>query len=317
LGSRRHVSEFEEWRAELALDPVALEKTLRRLVWQKTDETSFPPGENYTTWSREAVDDFVIDLFKAKGKDILLTLLEAATSKGHFERAVLLAVERHLIDQAKKTPTGKLRRRLVTLLGQDTRFVHTKKPPPERWSLAGQPTELWQGDIQDLHRVADRVTGVAVTTWNEAGPTAAPVRHALVTVAEAVISGAGRAVRAQDLAQLLRERFVLIAPLKAYSLDLVGTEHEPEAPPLTGPEDAVLVKDAVDRVWSTLDDKEQRVLPYMHEPARFWCKTLGLRRKVAELLVERVKEKVFLAVPRDEHTEATITMLRERSRGRT
>lgn len=310
------MSEFEEWRAELALDPVALEQTLRRLVWQKTDKTSFPPGENYTTWCREAVDEFIIDLFQAKGANILLKLLEAATSEGHFDRAVLLTVERHLIDQAKKTTTGKLRRRLVTLLGQDTRFVHTRKPQPERWSLAGQPKDLWQGDVQDLQQVADRVTGVAVTTWNEAGPTAAPVRHALVTVAEAVISWAGRAVRAQDLAQLLRERFVLIAPLKAYSLDLVGTEQEPEAPPLTGPEDSVLVKDAVDRVWDGLDEGERRVLPHMHEPAQSWCRARGLRRNVAELLVERVKAKVLLAVPRDEHTEATITMLRERSRGR-
>lgn len=311
------MSEFEEWRAELALDPVALEKTLRRLVWQKTDETSFPPGENYTKWCREAVDEFVIDLFETKGKNILLTLLEGATSKGHFERAVLLTVERHLIDQAKKTETGKLRRRLVTLLGQDSRFLHIKKPPPERWALAGQPTELWQGDVQDLQQAADRVNGVVVNSWNEAGPTAAPVRHALLTVSEAVINWAGRAVRAQDLAQLLRERFMLIAPLKAYSLDLVGTEQEPEAPPLTGPEDVVLVKDAVERVWSTLDEDERRVLPAMHEPARAWCKALGLRPKVAELLVDRVKEKVLLAVPRDEHTEATITMLRERSRGRT
>lgn len=88
------MSALEEWRTELALDPVALEKRLRRLVWQKTDETSFPPGENYTTWCREAVDEFIVDLFTAKGKNILLTLLESATSEGHFERAVLLTGRR-------------------------------------------------------------------------------------------------------------------------------------------------------------------------------------------------------------------------------
>lgn len=311
------MSEFDEWRDTLALDPVAQEKILRRLVWQKTDAKSFRAGEGHTKWTREAVDEFVIDLFEKKGKSILLTLLEKATTEGHFERAILLTVERHLIDQAKKTETGKLRRRLVAVLGEDSRFVHVTEPPPERWALDGEPTEMWQGDVGELQKAADRVTGVAVESWNEAGQTAAPVRHALQTVAAAVISWAGRAVRAQDLAQLLRERFALIAPLKAYSLDLVGTEREPAAPSLSGPEDTMVVKDTVERAWECLTDDERRVLPHMDRPERSWAKELGYRPRVAALLVESVKEKVQFAVPLDEHTEATITMLRERSLGRT
>lgn len=311
------MSEFDEWRDKFALDPVAQEMILRRLVWQKAAEKSFPPGEGYTEWTRGAVDEFVIDLFEKKGKNILLTLLEKATTEGHFERAILLTVERHLIDQAKKTETGKLRRRLVTVLREDDRFVHVTEPRPERWALDGEPTEVWQGDVTELQRVADRVTGVAVESWNEAGQTPGPVRYALRTVAAAVISRAGRAVRAQDLAQLLRERFVLIAPLKAYSLDLLGTAWEPAAPLLSGPEDTLVVKDTVERTWGCLTEDERRVLPHIDRSERSWAKELDYRPRVAALLVESVKEKVRLGVPLDEHTEATIKMLRERSLGRT
>lgn len=66
-----------------------------------------------------------------------------------------------------------------------------------------------------------------------------------------------------------------------------------------------------------LTDDERRVLPHMDRPERSWAKELGYRPRVAALLVESVKEKVQFAVPLDEHTEATITMLRERSLGRT
>lgn len=311
------MSEFDEWRVALALDPVAHEKTLRRLVWQKADEKGFPPGGDHSKWTREAVDDFVIDLFESKGSNIIITLLEKATTEGHFERSILLTVERHMIDQAKTTETGKLRRRLVTVLGQDPRFLHVKDPPPERWTLAGGSTELWQGDVQELQKVADKVTGVAVESWNEAGQTAGPVRHALQSVSAAVLSWAGRAVRAQDLAQLLRERFALIAPLKSFSLEFLGTESEPAAPSEAGPEDAVMVKDAMDRVWACLTDDERRVLPHMHASERGWAKELGYRPRLATALVQSVTEKIRLAVPEDEHTEATVTALRERSLGRT
>lgn len=310
------MDEFDRWRGEFALDPVAQERVLRSLVRSHAKRNSFPPGEGHKEWTRGAVDEFILDLFdKKKDPRILLRLLERATSKEHFERSILTTVHRHLIDQAKATESGKLRRRLVTVLGQDQRFSFVGEPPPDRWALVGCPTDLWQGDVRDLLDVAYKVTGVVVDTWNEAGQTAAHVRHALQTVSAAVIDWAGRAVRAQDLAELLRERFELLAPLRVSSAALLPVDESATAV-LERPEDSVVVMDTVNRVWQTLTEDERTVLPYMHKPVRGWSKTAGLRPKVAELVVERVKEKVRLAVPLDEHTVPTITVLRERSRGR-
>jgi hypothetical protein len=314
---RGQVDEFDRWRDELVLDPEAQERLLRKLVRSHAKRNSFPPGEGHEEWTRAAVDDFILDLFdKKKDPRILLRLLERATSKEHFERSILITVHRHLIDQAKATESGKLRRRLVTVLGQDQRFVFIGEPPPDHWALAGCPTDLWQGDVRDLLDVAYKVTGVIVDTWNEAGQTAAHVRHALQTVSAAVIDWAGRAVRAQDLAELLRERFELLAPLRVSSAALLPVDDEPATALLERPEDSVVVMETVDRVWATLTEDERTVLPYMHKPVRGWSKAVGLRPKVAELVVERVKEKVRLAVPLDEHTATTITLLRERSQGR-
>ncbi len=317
------MDEFDRWRDELILDPVAQERVLRSLVRSHAKRNSFPPGEGHKEWTRAAVDDFILDLFdKKKDPRILLKLLkllkllERATSKEHFERSILATVHHRLIDQAKATETGKLRRRLVTVLGQDPRFLFVDEPPPDRWALAGSRTDLWQGDVADLLDVAYKVTGVVVDTWNEAGQTAAHVRHALLTVSAAVIEWAGRAVRAQELAELLRQRFELLAPLRVSSTDVLTTDEEPATLDLASPEDIVVVTDTVHRVWATLTEDERAVLPYMHKPVRSWSRKLGLGPKVAELVVERVKEKVRLAVPLDEHAAPTITLLRERSRGR-
>lgn len=309
------MSEFEEWRLQLRSDPSAQWRLLRQLVRQQVRRGSFPAPDGYAgRWTTPAVDDFIVELLEKKGVDLLLRTLERCTSQGHVERTLLLAVRHRLIDQAKGTETGKLRLRLRTALPEDSRFVAVEEPE-EAWTLQQLPTELWQGDIEGLLRAAIAVRGYVITTWNTAGPTRLEVKKALWGVSAGVIAWAAAAVRAQDLAATLRERFELLRPLQVSTLEKLPADAEPAT---TGgdPASRVAIGGVVDEVWACLTPDEQTALLHLTEPVEKWAGQVGLRAKQAELLVERVKEKVRLIVPEDEDAPTTITLLRERAAGR-
>jgi len=98
------------------------------------------------------------------------------------------------------------------VLTEDERFVHLTKPL-EGWVLVDGPTTLWQGDLEELARAARTVLGVRIERRNTAGRTPQPVKVALQAVSAVVLRRANGSVRDQDLANLLRGRFVYIAPL--------------------------------------------------------------------------------------------------------
>jgi len=311
----RRVSDFEEWRHRLRREPEGQWRILRRLVRQQVARGSFPPPDEYAgKWTVDAVDDFIVELLEKKGVNLLLDTLERGASQAHVERALLKAIKHRLIDQAKGTETGKLRLRLRNVLLEDPRFVHVESPE-EAWALDGLPTTLWQGDVDALVRAAHAVTGYTITTWNRAGPTRAEVKKALWEVSAGVISWAAAGVRAQDLAATLRERFALLRPLGFSALEKVPVDAEPVAEGADAAAE-VAVRGVVDKLWDCLDTEERDALVHLTEPVEKWARSLGLRPKQAELVVERVKQKVRLIVPLDEDTEATITLLGERAMGR-
>lgn len=309
------MSDFEEWRHQLRRDPKGQQRLLRRLVRQQVARGSFPPPDEYAgVWTRDAVDDFILELLEKKGVNLLLSTLERGTSQAHVERALLRAIQHRLIDQAKGTETGKLRLRLRNVLLGDPRFVHLEAPE-EAWTLHGLPTTLWQGDFGALVRAGYGVAGYTITTWNTAGPTPVEAKKALCEVSAAVITWAAAAVRAQELAGTLRERFALLRPLGFSTLEKVPVDKEPAAEG-ADPAAEVVVRDVVNQLWDCLDTDERAALVHLIEPVDKWARSLNMRPKQAKLVVERVKEKVRLIVPLDEDTEATITLLRERAAGR-
>ncbi len=205
------MSEYEEWLLDGDVD-VAL-ALLRRLAGQVTRTSSYPPPQGFRGWTDDAVDDLLVQMIDKKGGvAFLLGALASVDSQGSAERYLLATVDNFLKDQAKSTAHGRLRSRLETVLGQDARFEAVSRPV-RGWRLAGAADGWWQGDLTALDRVALRVRGVSIPSWNKAGPTPRPAREALTTVAVAVLTAAAAAVRAEDLARVLLERFrYAIAP---------------------------------------------------------------------------------------------------------
>jgi hypothetical protein len=309
------VSDFIEWRLQVRADQVAQWRLLRHLVRQQVKRGSFPAPDEYDRkWTLDAVDDFIVELLEKKGVNLLLKTLERGTSQEHVERSLLRTIHNRLIDQAKGTETGKLRLRLRTVLPEDPRFVHVDEPE-ESWTLENLPTNLWQGDLDGLLHAALSTRGYSIMRWNTAGPTPAEVKKALWEVSAGILAWAKAAVRAQDLAATLRERFELLRPLQVSTLDKLPSDREPAAEGVD-PAAQAAIRDVVNHVWSCLTPEEQAAVPHLAHPVAGWARSVGLRPMQAELVVERVKEKVRLIVPVDEDTPATITLLCERAAGR-
>jgi hypothetical protein len=306
------VNEYEAWSSTLQLDGDVFVALLTKLAGQLARTSAYPWPDGYNSWTDDAVRELVNVVYERKGKQLALKILVKATSQPALERLLLAAIKNVLIDLAKETETGKLRRRLLTVLGDDARFVHLTSPD-HCWALAGCPQGLWQGDRDELIRAAFAVRGFHIWTWNTAGPTAGPVSEALREVSAGVLERANGAVRDQELATVLRTRFIHIAPIDASPL---RDEHREAAPTTAGsedPEHAALLQITVNEIWSTLNSMEQAVIAHICEDEATWARKVSLRPREAAVVVARVKEKLRLAVVDDDQAEEVIRELRGRS----
>ncbi len=201
---------FEELTRTGKLGPVSFD-LLRRLVHQVRRSYGFPPPEGHVEWSDDAAYEVVLAMLtrEGKGQKFVTSCFALATDDASLERVYLATIKHYFIDEAKKTPRGKLRRRIARLMSEDLAYRKTKGSPP-RWALADHADgAVWQGDLDDLIARAARVTGVGITRWNHAGPTPKQTVHALKTTLLCVLQHAQGAVREEDLAKVLEARFEL------------------------------------------------------------------------------------------------------------
>ncbi|MFI8631273.1 hypothetical protein ACIGEP_01585 [Microbacterium sp. NPDC077663] len=187
---------------------------LIRLVGQIGRTSSFPPPLGHPRWSDQAVIDYVGSILStSRGRGMVINCAVTATSDASLERLLLVSIRRFLIDEAKATPVGRLRRRLRTLLAKDSRFVSADRllAGEEGWSVPGNGDAVWDGGVAELTRLTSSVQVAAIDRLNTAGPTPAAARHSLVTMSYEAVTRAVGAIRAQLLARFLHERFQLDA----------------------------------------------------------------------------------------------------------
>lgn len=303
------MDEFARWTSGDGLDDEAFAKLLIRLTGLVTRTKRFPPPQGYPGWTDGAVEDLANGVFLAKkGRTLALKLLEKADDQHSLERLLLKTIERYLIDEAKGTDPGKLRRRLVGVLGEDARFVHLKSPET-CWALADGPQQMWQGDRDHLVQAALAVHGYQILELNPSGPTSASAKKALREVSHGVLTVAAGAVRDQELAVVLLKRFPSIALVET-ALDMSDREGASLTGEEQGTEYQAVLAVVTESIWSSLSEEEQVAFCHVGEPAKEWAAELGLRPAAAQLGAARAAEKVALAVPADDLRKATVLELR-------
>lgn len=229
----------------------------------------YPPPEGFGSWTREAVEVAVGSLFEKKPHLLSKALVAGVADDEALEAFVLVALTRHLIDEAKSTEVGKMWRRFVTVLGEDARFVFADFPV-DCWALVGCAESVWSGDLDVLRAAAARVRGVYITELNKAGPTRKAVVHALREVAVAVVRETAAPVPAQDLARVVLERFFPGEQPLAY-LDEPGRDadelatHPPGPDSEPGPDFELSVEAAAESVYASLSANERSLVPHLGE----------------------------------------------------
>lgn len=288
---------------------------LRRLGAQVTRTSSFPPPVGYRSWSYEAVDDLLADMFtkdSLHAQIFVLACYAKATDQASLERLILASIRNFLKDQAKGTERGKLRRRLETLLSDDARFARPSGLAGIwAWALLHHPMGLWQGDLDDLHRAAARVRGYQISTWNTAGRTPKHTVIALTEVSYGVIDHANGAVRDEDLAAVVERRFALLAPpvfieipdgaFSASELAGVAAGDDPGA--------NLAVRELAEQLWLTLSTEEQALLPVLGQSLEVRQVATGMGRAATQALSEGLAERLRLATADDEDCEEIVLHL--------
>lgn len=306
---------FEELTRTGELGPVSFD-LLRRLVHQVRRSYGFPPPEGHAEWSDDAAYEVVLAMLtrEGKGQKFVTSCFALATDDASLERVYLATIKHYFIDEAKKTPRGKLRRRIARLMSEDLAYRKTKGSPP-RWALADHADgAVWQGDLDDLIARAARVTGVGITRWNHAGPTPKQTVHALKTILLCVLQHAQGAVREEDLAKVLEARFELLAPARFTPLyadegtvaEIVERQAATTAPDPTG------VDAVAEDIWQRLSPNERLLLPYLDKDAHHAAQLLEIRQGHAAMVLSNLKTLLRDALSVDSDPQAVMTALLRR-----
>ncbi|MCX4758593.1 hypothetical protein [Kitasatospora purpeofusca] len=304
-------SAFEELLQTGEPGPVTLD-LLRQLVHQVRRTYGFPPPEGYTEWSDDAADDVITSMLtrEGEGRKFVTSCSVLAVDEASLERLFLAAIKNFLIDEAKKTPRGKVRRRIARLMSEDP--VYRKGPgSPPGWALAEHAEgAIWQGDLDDLIAQAARVTGVGITRWNHSGPTPKQTVHALKTILLKVLQYAQGAVREEDLAKVLQTRFELLAPARFITLyadegavsELVEQRSADTADPVRG-------EGLAEDIWQRLSPNERLLLPYLDEDAHHAAQLLEIRRGHAAAVLSNLKTTLGRALSAETDQQSVMAAL--------
>ncbi|WP_251021002.1 hypothetical protein [Streptomyces sp. ISL-98] len=258
----------------------------------------------------------MLDRKGAGGRFITSCFLKAVDDRS-LEKLFFTTVRNFLIDEAKMTDRGKLRRRFARRLQEDDRFLKVTGPSP-RWALAaGTRGQVWQGDLDTLVRAAWEVRGVWITAWNHSGPTPVETVQALMTVLTAVLEAAGGAVREEDLARVLEARFDLLAPPEyttLYADDGALIDPTVAAADLgsVADRDPVFADVRAEWIWQALSPQERILLSYLEDSPAAAAGILQSGPRQAGAIMEAIREKLRLALSDDSDQVAVLGALLNR-----
>ncbi|MGW0566005.1 hypothetical protein [Streptomyces tauricus] len=274
---------------------------LRRVGRQVARTQGFPPPEGYGRWEDEAVDELLHRMItrEGAGNQFILACFLKAVDDTSLERLFFTSIKRFLIDEAKGTERGKLRRRFAARLAEDDLFRAVPGASP-RWALASHPADaVWQGDLGELVRAAWEVRGVWITVWNHSGPTPRKTVHAFMAVLVGILEAARGAVREEDLAKALEARFDLLSPPRYTSLYADdGALNEPivgQAQDM----DPVAAEMVADEIWQDMSPRERQLLPHLADEPAVVASVLGIGRHQTQAIMEALREKLKLALAGD------------------
>ncbi|MBM4569057.1 hypothetical protein GS489_00700 [Rhodococcus hoagii] len=257
------------------------------------------------------IDDFVQDFLVDRVKPLTAKLVAEATDDDSVGRLLRKSIRNWLIDRARATGTGALRRSIEKVLSDEAAFEKVAGGPGAGWwRLTGSQAAPWGGDPSVLVGAAWKVPDVRAPKWSSTSrrPPVAD-RPSLVAILEAVFRTAGGSLEIAQLVNVLARRF-------AAALDPVMTsasEHDDLASTPTSdptPED-LLISDESDadaasaaaEIVGRLSDIERAIVPLLDDSGAVRSH-LGLGRSQSAQFAARLKAKIMQLAgtgPESEH----------------
>ncbi|OSC20871.1 hypothetical protein B8W69_28730 [Mycobacterium vulneris] len=253
-------------------------------------------------------DDVVQGFFVDRIQTLTATLLAQATNDDSFGRIIRRWVQNWMIDQARKTGTGALRRAIEKVLDETPEFekVPSGSAGAGRWRLANTGGQPWGGDTGQLVAVAWAVPNVRVPKWSSSSrrPPVAD-RTSLVAIAHAILDQAGGSLEIAQLVYVFSQRFAAsLDPIVVSFDESVDDGIDDDAagvdlPSQTAsPEEAVIaesialdVTTAAAEIVRRLSSLECAVIPVLDDSAAV-RERLSLGRSQSALFVSSLKAKI-------------------------
>jgi hypothetical protein len=272
-------------------------------------------------------EDLTHDFFVVKITALTAMLLAQATSDESFGKLVRRTVRNWMIDRARATGTGPLRRSIEKVLAETPLFecVPAGQEGAGRWRLAHTHGPPWGGDPDSLVVVAWAVPDVRVPIWSQA-TRRAPIadRPSMVAILKAVLQAATGSLETAQLVHVFAQRFAaamdpIEVPLPEHQddddEDGGGSDVPSDAP---GPEDLVIAKSmaaeagaAANEIVERLSDDERAVVSVIDDPAAV-MQRLGRARSQSAEFTRRLKAKICelagTGADRDEIVRAVIAI---------
>lgn len=218
----------------------------------------------------DVVHDFLVDRIKP----LTALLLSQATGDDSLAKLLRVSARNWLIDRARKTGTGHIRRTIEKVLSETPDFerVDHNEVGTDRWRMVGSKTQPWAGSIDDLTAAAWSVRDVRIPKWSSTrrrAPLAS--RESLIAIIRSVLVRAAGSVEIGHLVAVFADRFAAALDPLVASIDDDDNPIDVETAALD-PEETLIADElawdvavAAAEIVGRLTDTEREILPVLHD----------------------------------------------------
>lgn len=265
-----------------------------------------------TGWTTDLVAEWTQEFFAAKGEAVTAGVLAQTVNLDSMSRYLRKTIRHFLVDAARSTDIGAIRRKIEDLLAATPEFtqVPPRTPGAGRWQLAGPLQSPFGGDLGPLVAAAYAVPGVQAVRWS--GKRRAPLARdeSLVDILRAVLIAAGGSLEVAQLTAVLLRRFPAAVEHADTALD-EQTFEAAVAPLEDRPDVMVEVSDRAAEVYEQLSPSQRALLPHLGKPIEDQAQILGLGRSQAYAARGKLTALLVELVPDDElRAEVTLEVVR-------
>lgn len=267
----------------------------------------FPVLRPSSGWTADSVLEWTLSFFTERGAAVTAAVLAQAGNLDMMSRYLRISIRNFLVSEARRTPSGSVRRKIEDLLAATSKFgqVPAGQAGAGRWQLSDTPGAPFAGDPQSLVSAAYSVPGVAVVRWTGARRAPLASDEALVRILDAVFSAASGSLEVADLTWIFLQRFPAAVEPADATLDPAAFDWA-VAPLEKRPDVLVEIGAQAQEVYEQLSPSQRALLPHLDKPVADHMQILGIGRSQAYEAARKLKAVIGDLVPEDDLRGAVV-----------